>query len=95
MVADFYAGRHVQPGEIVRLTNAAALYPETEGGKQATQRLLAMGLDPAVLAQDPTRNSIDTVHFVLPRWEREADEKRQARHQGRRGQRPPDTDDMP
>ena len=42
VVADFYAGRHVLPGEIVRLTNAAALYPETEGGKQATQRLLAM-----------------------------------------------------
>lgn len=78
VVADFYAGRNVLPGEIVRLTNAAALYPETEGGKQAAQRLLAMGLDPAVLAQDPTRNSIDTVHFVLPRWEREADEKRKS-----------------
>jgi hypothetical protein len=78
VVADFYAGRGVPPGEIVRLANAAALYPETEGGKQAAQRLLAMGLDPAVLAQDPMRNSIDTVHFVLPRWEREADEKRRA-----------------
>ena len=88
VVADFYAGRGVPPGEIVRLANAAALYPETEGGKQAAQRLLAMGLDPAVLAQDPTRNSIDTVHFVLPRWEREADEKRKADAKAAGGETP-------
>jgi len=75
-VADFYAGRGVPAGELLRLANAAALYPDTPGGQEAAARLAAAGLDPAALARDPRRHSIDTVRFVLPRWEREAEEQR-------------------
>jgi len=82
VVADFYLGRGVPPGEILRLTNAASLYPDRSAGKSAAARLLAMGLDPAALAGDPRRNSIDTVKFVTPRWEREAEEKRRGEQKG-------------
>lgn len=70
-VADYYAARGVPPGEQLRLANAALLYPETEAGRQALARLAAAGLDPAALGRDPRLNSVDTVRFVLPRWERE------------------------
>lgn len=76
VVADFYAARGIPQGEVLRLANAAALYPDTDGGREAAQRLVAAGLDPAGLARDPRRNSSDTVRFVLPRWEREAEEQR-------------------
>jgi tetratricopeptide (TPR) repeat protein len=82
VVADFYAGRGVPPGEIVRLANAASLYRDTPAGQAAAARLVAMGLDPAALARDPRRNSIDTVKFVTPRWEREAEEQRQSEQKG-------------
>jgi tetratricopeptide (TPR) repeat protein len=76
VVADFYAARGVPAGELLRLVNASALYPDTPAGREAAQRLAGAGLDPAALARDPRRNSVDTVTFVLPRWEREAEEQR-------------------
>ncbi len=78
VVADFYAGRGVPAGEVVRLANAASLYPDTQAGQVAAARLVALGLDPAAVAQDPRRNSIEKVKFVAPRWEREAEERRKA-----------------
>jgi len=79
VVADFYQGRGVPAGELLRLANAALLYPETEAGRLARSRLLAAGLDPAALQGDPRRHSTDTVKFVLPRWEREAQVEREPR----------------
>jgi hypothetical protein len=76
VVADFYLGRGVPAGELLRLANAALLYPETEAGRAAHARLALAGLDPAALAGDPRRQSTDTIRFVLPRWEREAIEGR-------------------
>ena len=75
-VADFYAGRGIAAGEQLRLANAAILYPDTAGGQEAAARLQALGLDPALLAQDRRLNSVDAVKHRPPRWEREAGGKR-------------------
>lgn len=61
LVADFYRSRGKERGEIVRLANAAILYPETEAGREATARLVAQGLDPDELADDPELQSLDSV----------------------------------
>lgn len=70
LVADYYAARGVPAGEQLRLANAALLYAETEAGREAAARLRAAGLDLAALGRDPRLNSVDTVKFELPRWER-------------------------
>jgi hypothetical protein len=67
-VADFYGGRGQTTGEQLRLANAALLYPETFGGQAARARLLAMGIDPESLRNDPRRNSLDTVKVSRPAW---------------------------
>jgi tetratricopeptide (TPR) repeat protein len=76
VVADFYARRDVIPGETVRLANAALLYPGTVSGRHAKERLAAMGIDVAALADDPSRQSIDKLKATRPRWERERDSAR-------------------
>ena len=72
IVADFYAGRGRPAGEQLRLANAALLYPETDAGEAARQRLAAMGLDIDVMAADPALSSTDG--SVSPRspWEQDA-----------------------
>jgi hypothetical protein len=74
-VADFYAGRGVVSGEQLRLANAALLYPDTPGGKEALARLAAEGLDPAAIGKDPRASSVDAIRYRAPRWEREAGRK--------------------
>jgi len=67
-VADFYARRGETDGESLRLANAALLYPETTAGQQARERLLAMGINPESLRDDPRRQSLDTVRVSRPAW---------------------------
>jgi tetratricopeptide (TPR) repeat protein len=71
VVAEFYAGRGVVAGERLRLANAALAYPETSAGRWARDRLLAMGLDPAALAGDPSANSVDAIRATRPLWEQQ------------------------
>jgi len=73
LVADFYRGRRNPTGELLRLANAALLYPQTLAGRQAAERLLALGLDPATLGADPRLNSMDAVRATRPLWEQERD----------------------
>jgi len=73
-VADFYRDRQEAFGEQLRLANAALLYPETAAGSEAKARLLAYGIDPESLRNDPRRQSIDTVKVSRPAW-RQAKEK--------------------
>jgi len=73
LVADFYAGRGNLPGERLRLANAALLFPETQAGLAAIQRLHGMGLDLATVAADPSQSSIDT--FVPPPQEDRPEEE--------------------
>ncbi len=61
LVADFYASRGKQEGEVMRLANAALIYPETASGKEAAARLGAYGLDLDELVNDPARQSLDSV----------------------------------
>ena len=72
-VAEFYRGRGNAMGEVMRLANAALLYPRTEGGQVASARLLAMGLDPEALKGDRRRQSTDNVRVSRPLWEQERD----------------------
>ncbi len=67
-VADFYARRGSTTGEVIRLANAALLYPETASGQQAIARLLAMDINPESLRNDPRRQSLDTVRVSRPAW---------------------------
>lgn len=60
-VADFYAARGEDAGQQLRLANAAILYPDTQAGTEARQRLEALGLDPKVLAADSRLNAVDNV----------------------------------
>ena len=61
LVADFYASRGQEDGEVLRLANAALIYPETASGKEAIARLQAAGYDLEELEKDPTRQSLDSV----------------------------------
>jgi tetratricopeptide (TPR) repeat protein len=72
LVAEFYAARGVLAGERLRLANAALGYPATPAGRWARERLLAMGIDPADLA-NPSDNSLDAIRAVRPLWEQRRD----------------------
>lgn len=71
LVADFYLSRGRQQGEVVRLANAALLYPHTPAGQEAEARLIAYGVDLDTLADDPTRQSLDAVRPGELRFEEE------------------------
>ncbi len=68
IVADFYRGRGVAAGERLRLANAWLLYPDTEPGQLAGQRLEAMGLDLQALRNDPMLSSVDAVRPGRDLW---------------------------
>jgi len=60
VVASFYASRGKPYGEQLRLANAALMYPETEAGKAARERLVSAGLDLDAMASDPNLSSTDS-----------------------------------
>jgi outer membrane protein assembly factor BamD (BamD/ComL family) len=76
IVADFYARRGVPVGEQLRLANAALAYPETQAGRQAAERLAALGIDVASLRGDPALQSLDKVRATVPLWEQQRAESR-------------------
>lgn len=72
-IAEFYAGRANDLGEQLHLVNAAAGYGETPSGQLARERLLAKGLDPAALAVDPARHSLDMEVVLRGPWDDDQD----------------------
>ncbi|MFT7462600.1 MAG: tetratricopeptide (TPR) repeat protein [Pseudohongiellaceae bacterium] len=67
-VANFYEIRERPGGEILRLANAAILYPETVSGQLAQGRLLAAGFDLEALAGDSGATSVDREVPGLGPW---------------------------
>lgn len=61
LVADFYRNRGEPEGERIRLVNAYLLYPNTLAGEAAQQRLEAMGVDFALLKDNPSLTAVDNV----------------------------------
>lgn len=60
LVADFYRARGNMVGERLRLANAAILFPTTEAGQVALQRLGELGIYLEDIENDPVRTSLDT-----------------------------------
>lgn len=68
VVADFYRSRGKWEGERLRLANAWLLYPETQAGALARDRLAAANVDLEALETDAGLSSVDSVKPGKQPW---------------------------